>query len=406
MRFGPFDLSVETGELRKNGVRLTLSGQPIQVLVRLATQPGSLVTREELQREIWGSGIFGDPDRGLNAAVNRLREALGDSATEPRYIETVPGRGYRFIGAPEPPVVTPDLGPPREELKPPKPPWWRAAVVVFIGLALLTVFAVHRFWPSPSAQPQNFKIVPFTSYPGYEGAPSFSPDGSQIVFHWWSGMGGDDSVAPGLYIKQLGNEKAVRLTDDPSCVVPAWSPDGRSIAFSRWNMAGSGIYIVPSLGGPVRKLATTQAGCDRFSYLSWSLDNKWLAFPDFDSKVDAPNGVHLYLLNVDTLERRMLPHPSPTCQISFVPAFSPDGKSVALACMTTGVNIGGIFVEPAAGGPAREIAHIEGNLQGIAWASDSQSLVYSLDGSLWRVPAGGGIPDQLPRADVDVANQS
>jgi hypothetical protein len=65
--------------------------------------------------------------------------------------------------------------------------------------------------------------------------------------------------------------------------------------------------------------------------------------------------------------------------------------------MTTN-EIGGIFIEPAAGGPAREIVHIEGNIQGIAWASDSQSLVYSLDGSLWRVPAGGGIPDQLPRA--------
>ena len=94
----------------------------------------------------------------------------------------------------------------------------------------------------------------------------------------------------------------------------------------------------------------------------------------------------------------MLPHPFPNCIISSVPAFSPDGKSLALACMTSGVEIGGIFVEPGAGGPAREIVHIEGTLQGIAWSSDSQSLVYSLNGDLWRVPAAGGIPDQLPRA--------
>jgi Tol biopolymer transport system component len=194
----------------------------------------------------------------------------------------------------------------------------------------------------------------------------------------------------------------VRLTDDPSCVVPAWSPDGRSIAFSRWKPIGSGvdsgIYVMPSLGGPVRKLATTQVGCAEFSYLSWSSDSKWLAFPDFDPKADAPiDGGHLYLLNVDTLERRMLPHPSATCNVSWVPAFSPDGKSLAFACMTTH-EIGGIFVEPAAGGPAHEIAHVEGNLQGIAWASDGQSLVYSLDGSLWQVPASGGISEQLPRA--------
>lgn len=273
IRFGPYELSLDGEELRKDGNRLKLTGQAIQVLVVLANNSGKLVTREELQQKLWPGATYGDFEHGLNAAVNRLRETLGDSATDPKYIETIPRRGYRFIAAVEPPVVTPD---------PPKPPWWRAAVVVAIGLALLTVFAVRRFWPRRSEGPQILKIVPFTTYPGYEGAPSFSPDGNQIVFHWWGGMGmgGEDSVAPGLYIKQLGNEKAVRLTDDPSCVVPAWSPDGRSIAFSRWKLNGSGIdsgiYIVPSLGGPVRKLATTQVGCDRFSYLSWSAEGKWV----------------------------------------------------------------------------------------------------------------------------------
>jgi Tol biopolymer transport system component/DNA-binding winged helix-turn-helix (wHTH) protein len=399
VRFGQFDLSVETGELRKNGTRLKLSGQAIQVLALLTASPGKLVSREELQQKLWPGTSFGDPEHGLNAAVNRLRETLGDSATEPKYIETLPGRGYRFIGLLQPaaePVVPRDadkLGLVSSEPEPSKRSWWRAGVVLAIGLALLTVFTVQRFWPRRSDRPQTSKIVPFTSYLGNEGAPSFSPDGNQIVFHWW----GDDSVAPGLYIKQLGNEKALQLTDDPSCVVPTWSPDGRSIAFSRWNMAGSGIYIVPSLGGPVRKLVTTQTGCDRFSYLSWSSDSKSLAFPDFDSKVDKPMGAHMYLLNVDTLERRLLPHPSPTCNVSWVPAFSPDGKSLAFACMTTH-EIGGIFVEPASGGLTREIVHFEGNIQGIAWASDGQSLVYSLDGSLWRVPASGGLAEQLPRA--------
>ena len=96
-RFGPFELSVETGELRKDGVRIKLSGQPIQVLARLVLNPGKLVTREELQQQLWPGNTFGDFEKGLNAAVNRLRENLNDSATEPKYIETIPGRGYRFI---------------------------------------------------------------------------------------------------------------------------------------------------------------------------------------------------------------------------------------------------------------------------------------------------------------------
>src|SRR5215813_1569314 len=102
VRFGPFELFVETGELCKNGVRLKLSGQPIQVLTRLMATPGKAVTREELQRELWPGGGFGDSEKGLNAAVNRLRENLHDSANNPKYIETIPGRGYRFIYPLEP----------------------------------------------------------------------------------------------------------------------------------------------------------------------------------------------------------------------------------------------------------------------------------------------------------------
>ena len=98
VRFGPFELSVDTGELRKEGVRLKLSGQPIQVLMRLVATPGKLVTREELQQQLWPGNTFGDFEKGLNPAVTRLRENLNDSATAPRYIETIPGRGYRFIG--------------------------------------------------------------------------------------------------------------------------------------------------------------------------------------------------------------------------------------------------------------------------------------------------------------------
>src|ERR1043166_7203540 len=97
IRFDVFDADLQTQELRKHGVRLRLPGQSFQILKMLLERPGQLVTREELQKALWPSDTFVDFDHSLNAAVNRLREALGDSAEEPRLVETLPRRGYRFI---------------------------------------------------------------------------------------------------------------------------------------------------------------------------------------------------------------------------------------------------------------------------------------------------------------------
>lgn len=97
VRFGPFELWPETQELRKHGIPVRLSGQAIQVLVMLTARPGRLVTRDELRKKLWPGDSFGDFDHGLNAAVNKLRGKLGDSATTPKYVETLAGRGYRFI---------------------------------------------------------------------------------------------------------------------------------------------------------------------------------------------------------------------------------------------------------------------------------------------------------------------
>jgi TolB-like protein/DNA-binding winged helix-turn-helix (wHTH) protein/tetratricopeptide (TPR) repeat protein len=98
-RFGAFEINFQSGELRKNGMRLRLSGQPFQVLAVLVEHPGDVVTREELNSKLWPADTFVDFDHGLNNAVARIREVLEDSPETPRYIETVPRRGYRFIAA-------------------------------------------------------------------------------------------------------------------------------------------------------------------------------------------------------------------------------------------------------------------------------------------------------------------
>ena len=95
--FGPFKDDDSSGELRKQGKRIRLQGQPLQILSGLLAQPGQVVSREEFQQQLWQGSTFVDFEHGLNAAVNRLRQVLGDSAEQPRYIETIPGRGYRLI---------------------------------------------------------------------------------------------------------------------------------------------------------------------------------------------------------------------------------------------------------------------------------------------------------------------
>src|SRR5262245_4034679 len=111
--FGVFDLDIGTGELRKHGLRVRLQRQPFEVLALLIERAGDVVTREELQQKLWPANTFVDFDHGLNKAINKIREALGDSAEAPRFVETVARRGYRFladvkISSPVP-VAAPEL---------------------------------------------------------------------------------------------------------------------------------------------------------------------------------------------------------------------------------------------------------------------------------------------------------
>ena len=117
LRFGPFELDLDSCELWKNGVRVKLQLQPFRVLGLLATHPGRLLTREEIQREVWPDGTFVDFEQALNFCIRQIRSALGDQANTPHFIETLPRRGYRFIApveaiGPSPAEVNGALGAP------------------------------------------------------------------------------------------------------------------------------------------------------------------------------------------------------------------------------------------------------------------------------------------------------
>ncbi len=130
-RFGVFEADAATGELRKQGIRIKLNAQPFQVLCMLLEQPGTLLTREEISRQLWPDGTFVDYEHGVNSAINRIREALGDTAASPRFVETLARRGYRFVApvekiperiAEQPPEQTPTQIIPTETPTPPPDP--------------------------------------------------------------------------------------------------------------------------------------------------------------------------------------------------------------------------------------------------------------------------------------------
>ena len=390
VRFGAFEADVQTAELRKDGVKLKFSGQPFQVLAILLERPGDVVTREELQKRLWPD-TFVDVERNLNTAVNKIREVLGDSAESPRFVETLPRRGYRFIGALESPLpavvpVVPIRGSHFRQT------WLKiaAGILAVTVLAFGTVVAYR--WPRHQVPQEQAALnaFPFTTFPGVETSPAFSPDGSRIAFAW----NGDPALGGkgyDLYVKALGSETLLRLTQHPSELVgPAWSPDGTQIAFHRAAGADTGIYIVPALGGPERKIRSTSLPSLSLVPISWSPDGKWIAFSDF---LPGERNGRMSLLSTETWTVKQLPSP-PKCLVEGIPVFSHSGDYLAYWCFQTEEEYG-IYSIPLKGGTPRMIAVFHPFPTGLTWSSDDGTLIYSLSGELGEVTIANGSVKRL-----------
>jgi eukaryotic-like serine/threonine-protein kinase len=179
-RFGAFEVDLRSGELRKHGIRLKVQDQPFQLLAILLEHPGDVVTREELRQKLWPADTFVDFDTGLNSAIKKLREALGDSAEEPRYVETLPKRGYRFIAhvengdAPAPNSVEPPVAAVLPAMPGSEPPKKRRFIVA-AGVAAFLIVATLVTWRVFFARPAltGSDVILLASFVNKTGDPVF-----------------------------------------------------------------------------------------------------------------------------------------------------------------------------------------------------------------------------------------
>jgi serine/threonine protein kinase/Tol biopolymer transport system component len=419
VRFGAFVLDRSTSELYKAGKKLKLQGQPIAVLSLLLENPGQLVSREEIRQHLWPEDTFVDFEHSLNTHIKKLRQVLDDDADAPRYIETLPRRGYRFIAhveavsygaavvarpaiSPASPAAVPKSPPSPQppEPGPPKPQWWKRKSTISVAVCIAMAAAFYPLIAPPierlrrQRELQQLKAVPLTSLPGIVTSPTFSPDGSQVAFIWWR----DNPVGYGqLYVKVVGNDIPLLLTRWPvgvNAVSAAWSPDGKNIAVCRAaGTADDAVYQISPLGGSERKITSLSCGAPFLgSALSWSADGKRLAFlhPAADESTE------LFVVSLDTLE------PTPirsNCKKVMLPAFSPRGDYLAWACADKQNSVP-VYLKHLSDGRVSEIVRSKEVPGGLAWSGDGRRLVFSSGydgGDLWEVALSRpNRPEKLP----------
>jgi DNA-binding winged helix-turn-helix (wHTH) protein/Tol biopolymer transport system component len=393
IRFGLFELDLKAGQLSRNGTKLRLPQQPLQLLATLLERPGEIITRDELRQRLWSSDVFVDFDHGLNKSIQKLRDALGDSATSPRYIETIPRVGYRFIApvrngtrplAPEVAIkIDRSVHPPAARAVAGKygKRWWILIAGGFTGCAVL---AVYLFSLPHHAVIQYTQLTDFTDS---AVAPALSSDGHMLAF-----IRGDSNFmsADQIYAKVLPDGEARRLTDDPRLKYGvAFSPDGSQIAYTVMETQPVfGTYTVSVLGGDSHLLMHNAAG------LSW-LDPGHFLFSRTRS------GVHLGVVTQPVAgdhdrELYFPPHERGMAHYSYA---SPDRTSALVVEMNGQGNWATCRLISLEGRFTARPIGPEGGCTSAGWAPDGSWMYFiaTIEGQshLWRQRFPDGRPEQI-----------
>jgi Tol biopolymer transport system component/DNA-binding winged helix-turn-helix (wHTH) protein len=400
--FGPFRLDRQERLLLRDGATIALTPKAFDLLLALVERHGRLVDKEELFQTVWPDTIVEESNLSSNIAL--IRKALGDGENGLKFIETVPKRGYRFAApvreisraviGDSSEAASPASAVPAETVRPGARRRW--PLMLLAAGALIVVASGAVWWIALRHSPilPAPKITPFTTLPGNESKPSFSPDGNQMAFAW----GGEKGENFDIYVKQIGNESLHRLTNDPAFdAAPRWSPDGRYIAFTRQN----GLYLISPLGGAERRITTLSAP---FSPLfagdpDWSPDGEWLAVSSWNPPQE-PTTLSLFLVERETGEKKKLTSPQAGTRGDRFPAFSPDGKTVAFFRFISDA-VGDLYLVSVAGGEPKRLTFDDAGAIYPTWTPDGRDILFlsTRDGAstagLWRIPATGGTPKKV-----------
>ena len=331
--FGQFELDAANGELRKGGVSLKLHPQPFQVLLLLVERPRQIVTRDEIRGCLWGGNTFVDFERGINSCVNQIRATLGDDPEKPRYVETLPRRGYRFIAAVTngasqqranlvPLAVLPecDNGSRPTVHTPARKAVYAAVAGILVLAAATTAFLYYHRSARPAPSKEWEQLTFFTDSAVY---PALSPDGRMLAFI----RGSDSFLGAGqIYIKLLPGGQPVQLTHDTSLKLsPAFSPEGSNLTYSTVTGVRWEIWEVPVLGGDPHIFLPNA------SSLTWIEDGERLLFSEIKE------GIHMVLVTTDEGRGHSREVYAPPDERSMVhhSYLSPDGKWVLVVEMDT-----------------------------------------------------------------------
>jgi Tol biopolymer transport system component/DNA-binding winged helix-turn-helix (wHTH) protein len=399
LRVGDCVVDIPRREIRasQSGVPRRITLKTLQVLLVLVSHRDQVVSREALLEWVWPDTM--PTDDVLTQAITQLRKAFGDDRDAPKYLETIAKGGYRLV-APvswilpeqavaislEPALATQPASLPQAP-SPPASPWRNrprmgyalAAMVLAValmgGVALLLrdrdADRVPKAAPvavAAATAPATYQRI--TSLPGSEMYPSLSPDGSQVVYSAYSDGGGHAE----LMVQTTAPVPGRRITQTPPGVrdtMPAWSPDGRQIAFARLGPKDQcNILLIPASGGDARTITRCEPGWE--AGVSWHPDGKHLVTTLMGTTAGDDGAIYTIDLGSGTWAR--LPYRKGAGDTDLSPMYSPDGRWIAFH---RNISLSDLWRVPATGGEPERLTNLRTNIFSLAWAPDSQSIVFS-----------------------------